>query len=313
MTAPTTPGPAVAQLVIAHATANAYYARAIHTPEWQRAMELRSKAFLLRTQLPPIPPLPMPDSPDDDLAKWLDDVRFLDEAERVHSIEYKALSGLINKCDNTIQGVVHQKDRILTSLAADLAEIMNQVRQAVERLDGARTPAEAIDRGVTDAWRDLQPLRDELETLWTAQDWVMAGDQRVIHSRSQHIDDPLATDLRIANLDEVFSDWKHPAPNQALQRWEDRSRLQPWPADPIEQLPWIATSGAKLWCPTLRQLDELKAQRLAERAHPDGPPQQKSQRVELNQAPRAGYYDRVIPDIQTASGPIELDLIEEGV
>jgi len=191
-------------------------------------------------------------------------VKLLDEAERVHSIEYKALSGLINKCDIMIQGVVHQKDRLLTSLADDLAEIMSQVSQAVERLDGARNPAEAIDRGVTDAWRDLQPLRDELDVLWTAQDWAMTGDQRVIHSRSEHLDDDLASDLRIANLDEVFTDWKHPPQNHALQRWDDRSRLQPWPSDPIQQLVWLCTSGAKVWCPTTRQLDDLKAQRLAD-------------------------------------------------
>ena len=307
MTAPPIPAPANAQLVIAHCTGNDYYRRAVETPELKASIALRAEAIRRRADLKPIPPLVFPDSVDDDLDEWEEFAVELDTKTHVRTVLYDAYSQLIIKCDVEIQGVIYEKDRILTSLASDLDGIMANTAQVVARLDGARTPAEAINQGVADVWQELTPLRDEYDHVRQAQDWTMAGDQRVIHCRSRYLhDDELATDLAIANLDEIFPGWVDPPQNHAIQRWDDRQRLQPWPADPIEQLVWMCTSGAEVWCPTIRQLDELKAKRMRDRAHPDGLPQPQPQRQELNRAPRAqdDYYSRVAPEIEITTPPV---------
>jgi hypothetical protein len=308
----TTPaGPATAQLVIRRAALNDYYRRAVQTPEYDRALLLNAKATQLRQELAPIPQAPMPSSADE-LDDMLEVVAGLAHLERERAEKWNYLTVVINASQNAITSVVNAKDHVIASLQTDLDEIVSALAAVVDRLDGARNAAEAIQRGVADPWQELSPLRAQLDSVWQAYDWTMMGDQRVIHSRSEYLDDTLASDLRIANLDEVFGEWKHAPGNNVIQRW-DSPRVQPWPPDPIEQLVWLATSGAKLWCPTPRQLDEQKAQRIADRAHPDGPPQQKMQRIQLNQAPRAGYYDRIMPDINasTISLPVELDELAE--
>jgi hypothetical protein len=308
----TTPaGPATAQLVIRRAALNDYYRRAVQTPEYDRAILLHAKATQLRQELAPIPQAPMPSSADE-LDDMLEVVAGLAHLEREKVEKWNYLTVVISASQNAITSVVNAKDHVIASLQTDLDEIVSALAAVVDRLDGARNAAEAIQRGVADPWQELSPLRAQLDSVWQAYDWTMMGDQRVIHSRSEYLDDTLASDLRIANLDEVFGEWKHAPGNNVIQRW-DSPRVQPWPADPIEQLVWLATSGAKLWCPTPRQLDEQKAQRIADRAHPDGPPQQKMQRIQLNQAPRAGYYDRIMPDINasTISLPVELDELAE--
>jgi hypothetical protein len=308
----TTPaGPATAQLVIRRAALNDYYRRAVQTPEYDRALLLNAKATQLRQELAPIPQAPMPSSADE-LDDMLEVVAGLAHLERERAEKWNYLTVVINASQNAITSVVNAKDHVIASLQTDLDEIVSALAAVVDRLDGARNAAEAIQRGVADPWQELSPLRAQLDSVWQAYDWTMMGDQRVIHSRSEYLDDTLASDLRIANLDEVFGEWKHAPGNNVIQRW-DSPRVQPWPADPIEQLVWLATSGAKLWCPTPRQLDEQKAQRIADRAHPDGPPQQKMQRIQLNQAPRAGYYDRIMPDINasTISLPVDLDELAE--
>jgi hypothetical protein len=313
MTTPTTPGPATAQLVIRRATLNDYYRRAVQTPEYDRALLLHAKATRLRQELAPIPQAPMATSADE-LDDMLLVVAGLAQLERERAEKHNYLTAVISASQNAIQSVVNAKDHVIASLQTDLDQIVSALAAVVDRLDGARNAAQAIQRGVAQPWQELTPLHDQLDSVWQAYDWTMMGDQRVIHSRSEHLDDTLASDLRIANLDEVFPEWKHAPGNNAIQRW-DSPRVQPWPADPIEQLVWLATSGAKLWCPTPRQLDAQKSQRIADRAHPDGTPQQKPQRIDLNQAPRAGYYDRVRPEINavTVARPVELDeLMEAG-
>lgn len=65
-------------------------------------------------------------------------------------------------------------------------------------------------------------------------------------------------------------------------------------------LVWMCTSGAKVWCPTTRQLDGLQAQRAAERAHPRGAPQQQGRQV-LNEPPRADddYFSGIASNNRT--------------
>ncbi len=124
---------------------------------------------------------------------------------------------------------------------------------------------------------------------------------------SEYLDDPLASDLSIANLDSIFPDWKRPPADKTIVGWE-RPDPRPWPTDdPIAQLVWLATSGAKLWVPTLKQLHELREQRINAARHPNSvPAQARSERQLLNEVPRerqptqqpASYFDRVIPEVK---------------
>ena len=304
------PAPATAQLVIRRAEMNAYYKRAVESDEYRQTLALWREAIRRRDELEPVPRPPMPTRVKHDLDEWLELVDTLEAAERRRTVHHNALTTLINNCENHIQSVVHQKDRLLASLATDLAEVMDDTTAAVERLNGARNPGEAIERGVADAWQELPPLRARYDSIRQAQDWVMNGDHRITGSRSEYLwTDDLASDLALANLDTVFSSWKSPPRNKAIQGWGDQQRLQPWPADPVEQLVWLCTSDAEVWCPTTKQLDELKDRRLRERAHPNGEPKQQQQErgsVLLNTAPRKPDYSRVMRPIAAAERPAEL-------
>jgi hypothetical protein len=316
MTVPTVPGPATSQLVMRRAAVNDHYRAAVETPEYQEAIELHNLTARRLADLRPVPELPLPDSVDDDLDEWLGIAKRLAAAVIARQTEHSALTSLSRKCEARIQSVVHEKDRMLTSLARALGDVMAAAAEVVARLDGAQNAAQAIERGVADAWQELPPLRAEYDSIRQAQDWVMSGDHRVIHCRSEYLwTDDLATDLAIANLDEVFSDWKHAPRNNSIQQWDNQHRLQPWPPDPTEQFVWLCTSGAQVWCPTTRQLDELKAQRQRARAHPDGPPPQpRPERQLLNSPARPPDYSRIAPALERIDPPPELaQLVNEVV
>ncbi len=302
----TAPVPANAALVMSRTESNGFYQRAVVTSAFAEAIALRSKAMQWQAELTPVPQPAMPTRVDDDLDAWLEDVAQADAVERVRAAKYAALASLVKKCEAQVQGIVYQRDRQLASLARDLDAIMGTVAEVVDRLDGARNTGEVIDRGVADVWRELAPLRAEYDAVRQAQDWIMVGDHRVQHCRSEYLEDELATDLAIANLDRVFPDWKHAPQNQALRRWGGPPDPRPWPADPVEQLVWLVTSGAEAWVPTIRQLDELKQQRLDGRRHPDGQRESQPAPQILNEAPRAGYFDRIAPELKAVSPPAEL-------
>lgn len=308
MTAPTAPGPATAQLVMRRAEQNAHYRRAVETDEYRQAMALWREATRRRSELEPTPRLPMPTSVDHDLDEWLYIVENLEADERQRTVRHGALTSLITICESQIQSIVHDKNRLLASLARDLDQIMTDAKNVVARLNGAQNAAQAIERGAAEAWQQLAPIRAEYDGVRQAQHWVMAGDHRVMQARSEYLwTDDLASDMAIATLDNVFRDWKHPPRNNAIQQWDNQRRLQPWPEDPVEQLVWLCSSGAEVWCPTTRQLDELKAQRQRARAHPDGEPQQqRPEPIVLNQAPRQPDYSRVARPVAAMPRPAEL-------
>jgi hypothetical protein len=84
-------------------------------------------------------------------------------------------------------------------------------------------------------------------------------DAPVMNHRSPHIDDPLADDTHLANLDALLPGWHDPDTRFAMQGTPDDRR--PWPADPLEQLVWLVRSDAEVWIPTTSDLDALHAQR----------------------------------------------------
>jgi hypothetical protein len=72
------------------------------------------------------------------------------------------------------------------------------------------------------------------------------------------IDDPLASDLAIANLDDLWPSWRKPAAFGLDTRPVDG---RPWPSEPVQQLVWLASGNAEPWVPTLGELDALAVER----------------------------------------------------
>jgi hypothetical protein len=254
---------------------NPYYAKALRlNPNYDEALELRQQAILARSRHAlsrPHAPL-IPTTTNADLDGWLNAAAAAAAAETEWLAKDSALAKLIAHCESRIQGVGLDHDAVLQSLHADLNELMDRVAAAVERLGGARTPLEVIAADTGDAWNELQELHPEYETIRKAQDLAMSGSPEISMAASNYLwDDPLASDARIANLDEVFPHWRDQAPPSVVslnRSWDGRA--QPWPADPVGQLVWLATSGAKAWIPTIHDLNKLwEARRRRANGTPD--------------------------------------------
>jgi hypothetical protein len=247
--------------VLARTRVNPFYARAVAAqPGYLEAVALRDKAQSMQRSLQ-FPAVVWPDPPtaatanlDDYLAAYT--AAWDEEQTRTRNID--ALGTVIGACERAVRSAIDDPDNLLTILSADMDELMAEIESAVSKLKGATTPIEAINADTSTAWRELAPLRDTYDSLRHAQTLVLL-DAPVMNHRSPHIDDPLADDTHIANLDDVFPGWHDPDNRFAMQGTPDDRR--PWPADPLEQLVWFVNSPAELWIPTTSDLDALHAKR----------------------------------------------------
>jgi hypothetical protein len=255
-----------AMVVHSRARSNPYYRAALEdSAQYVQAAALRAKLLEAQQSLPGVPAAPTPETADDDLAAWLNAIVEGDAAERAREVKSSAIRDRLIWCDKVVEDVATvETDRILNTLHDALMEVMDQVAAVVERLDGAQTPQQVIDAGVGDAWKELRPLRTEYEKIRQAQEWAMAGEDQHVGSRSQYLfDDPLATDLAIRNLDQVFPQWRNRDNSSINLSAAPPHDPRPWPKDPVEQLAWLCTSGAEVWVPTLSELHQLNQERAA--------------------------------------------------
>jgi hypothetical protein len=119
----------------------------------------------------------------------------------------EALDAVVGACERTMQSVIGDTDLLLQALAGDFDELMDHLRETVSRLNGAANANEAINAGTAESWRELPALRREYDQLRHAQELVML-DAPVMNHRSAHVDDPLADDIHVGNLDAVFPTWR---------------------------------------------------------------------------------------------------------
>jgi hypothetical protein len=250
--------------VYSRARVNSFYRAALESsPQYVEASALRAKLLKAQHSLPAAPAVSAPQTADDHIAAWLVAVAEADAAERARQVKTNALAERIIWCDKVVEDTaVAETDRILTALHDALVEVMDQVSAVVDRLDGARTPEQVIDRGVGDVWKGLRPLRDDYDAIRQAQEWQMAGEDQLTWSRSTYLlDDALATDTAIRNLDEIFVAWREPDTTHTTLSDAPQADPRPWPQDPITQLVWLAASPAKPWVPTSTDLQRLHAER----------------------------------------------------
>src|SRR5690349_4300150 len=130
--------------VIRKARINEFFARAIDTDEYRNAVALREQALERRTTLPAVNPPTEPTAPGE-LDAWLNAVTETRAAEQTRELQYNALTSAINTCDARIAAVVDlYPDEVLTALAADMTALLANVDTEVSKLNGARSPSEAI-------------------------------------------------------------------------------------------------------------------------------------------------------------------------
>jgi hypothetical protein len=112
------------------------------------------------------------------MADWLEPAVAADAAEGHRNAKHLALQNLIRECEQQIGGATLNLDGVLSSLADDLPELIEEARPAVARLKGARTASEAITLGVAEEWKTLAALRKRYDQIQAAQTATLAGDER---------------------------------------------------------------------------------------------------------------------------------------
>jgi len=276
--------PIAPQLVAQRIDANKYYRAAISTPQLVDALELRAAALQARSALPRIPAVPLPTNAVD-LEAWLEAVAHTGELERQRATRDDALAHLIARQDALVGSIAADADRALAILNTAMTEVMGIASVLVSRLGGHHNAAAIVAAGDPDvlaAWQDMRRLRaDEYDQIRAAEGWIRAGDPRELNYRSNWLyNDDLASDFTASNMDDLFPQWKQRKPEFAIISATDQPQAdpRPWPNDPVEQLVWMITAGARMWVPTWAQLGELGRQRRRDRAHSSGgkqPPQRK--------------------------------------
>lgn len=281
------------QLIVDRCAANHYYRAAVETDELVEAIELRARALRTRAELPPVPVVPMPAKDGAELDAWLETATQAVELERNRTVRDETLSRLIGSLDMRIAGITSNVDPALARLNDSMNSVMSIAAKLVSRLMGCHTAAAIVANGDPDplaAYQDLRRLRaNEYDAIRTAQTWVMtASTRRVINFHSDWlIDDDLADDAQIGDLDRLFPSWKRQRGADSITAITDQPQPdpRPWPKDKTEQLIWMVSSGAKVWVPTFAQLGALGRQRMEEIRHSGGAPSRRPVR-RPNQRPQ---------------------------
>lgn len=240
---------------------NAYLRAALaEIPDYGRLTALRAKLIDCQVALmPPAVPTP-PHTADDDIEGWLTQVNEHAGARRAWQEHFDALTAQVQHANALLANIpAAHSEALLTHLGHELTALMAETATVTDQLKGARTAAEAIAKGVADSWQQLGPLRQSYDVLREAQSQLMAriADPTILaNGTSPYLADELASDLMIANLDQVLPGWRAPQTGAIRMQGPDPDR-RPWPADPIGQLVWLVVSDARPWIPTITELQKL--------------------------------------------------------
>lgn len=259
-------------------------------PEYERLTALRAKLIAHQIGLtPPATPTP-PHTADGDIEGWLTQVNEHADARRAWQEHSDALGAQVQHTGALLANITAaHSDTLLAHLGRELAALMAQTATVTDQLKGALTAAEAIAKVVADSWQQLAPLRQSYDVLREAQSQLMAriGDPTILaNATSPYLVDELASDLMIANLDQVLPGWRAPQTGVIRIQGPDPDR-RPWPADPIEQLVWLVVSDAHPWIPTITELEKLWAER---KAHLDPTPPPSSVVRVHDREPGSSFY-----------------------
>lgn len=252
-----------AQTLINTARTNPALAAALTVvPEWQQTIDLRDAVQQKMDNLAHVPLPPRPtnaDQLDDWIAAAAAATSQQEQAERLHATLRSLAADLTGNLDGTAW--IHG-NTMLADLHTQLVAVMKSVATIADKLNGANNASAAITQQVEKHWRALPELRIQYENIRAAQTIItIAVDSNASQNAiSPHLPEELASDLLLANMDELIPGWRI-----ADTRWVasgNPPRRAPWPTEPIEQLVWLATSDAQPWVPTTDQLAQLNDKRL---------------------------------------------------
>lgn len=196
------------------------------------ADEARHRLGALSTPLPPPPVELHPFAAGTITDEWIaatlqhkvDRQRIIDESN--------LLRGLLKEAENRAQLITPDTNAILRAYHKRLTQLLDEVADIAEQLDGVDTADKAIaaDRGPE--WRKLLQLADDYQVLRRAQLSVVPDE--VIRSAKGQDGEELASDLFVRNLDDIWPTWRQPylTPGQTkhvhtghVDRVEDRKSV----------------------------------------------------------------------------------------
>jgi hypothetical protein len=197
--------------------------------------------------------------------EWID--RTIDHTDAVARLERwrGVLLDVARDAKGNASGIYSQNvNHILAQLNNDLTGLLAEVSTIADELGGVSTPTQAIanDRGAQ--WKQLSGLSDDYALLRDAQRIVMAGQiDYVMSAKPIAGGEEHASDLYLANLDDLWPSWRKPGQvgQQVVNVDMSSHRYEPWPVDRTELMLWLATSDVEPWIPTTTELDELHAER----------------------------------------------------
>jgi hypothetical protein len=238
---------------------NRFYAAAVDKlPGYREAWVVAEQAEQRLEQLPPVVvDLPSPLHTGELTDAWLELQVDNELAVNDREARRRILTTLRNTAhSNVTSTVAAHADAILSELHRDLLDIIGQGRDRCADLGDARTPADAIATGITSAqaWASMAPLIEDYRLVRAAQFAAMtAYPDETQSARSSNNPDNRASDLLLANLDELSPTWRSPNQDYAGHYvW-----APPWPEDETEYFIWLCTSDAEPWIPTRAELQQL--------------------------------------------------------
>ncbi|MGV9540340.1 hypothetical protein ACWDSF_03330 [Nocardia beijingensis] len=187
-------------------------------------------------------------------ASWLDSIGAARIEQETIALQIAAVEALQTQATYRLESIAAMSaESLLSTLSAKMDAVLSEVRAAVDGMDTASTPLEAIENGTTDSWRALTVARGEYNRLRMAQEKVMisAGNDVWQRAKGRNRDIPNSSYAIIRNLDEV-----HP-------KFSFGDADTPWPYDTTEFLVWATRNGVELWLPSIneltRHMDERKS------------------------------------------------------
>lgn len=250
---------------------NKYLLRALdELSGYREANELASQAESLIKELRPpqaVPPELDPITAGVITDDWLDAAVAHAAAVAATGHRHAILTDLRQRASRTAQTqLVHGADTLLTTLNTALKSLLAEASEVATHLDGADTADTAIANDAGQHWKHLTALAHDYDELRAAQREVMrhaSPDITISARRSDGTGETHCSDLYLANLDDLWPDWRSPDYRRNVRINGDVDRLEPWPEDPTAQLVWLVTSTAAPWIPTAKELDRLNVDRRA--------------------------------------------------
>lgn len=245
-------------------------AQSVLPPDYHAARRVQHQAEQRMITLSPPPPV---DPELDPLSRgeltdaWVTAVIERQAQATLNDQERKVLVSLVKSATDQANAIYRlHVDAILTAYNNELQALLADVGKLSHKLGDVDTVNKAVAADKGREWKQLNALADDYAALRLAQHDLLSPE--VKHAARARVGEPTASDLHLANLDQLWPDWRNPG--QARSRLtqlgagpREHSREEPWPADPVELLLWLVRSEARPWIPTAEQLQQVHEQRAA--------------------------------------------------